>query len=219
MSGKTTLATLVSHYIHEKYVSQNQPSFVINMSAVSLMSLSDDSNISSNWRFDEKFFEVVGVRFDDLDKISMSRPVYLIIDEFHFLFNSDPPNSGLRPFWMKVKQIMNTVSGQFRILILSAYSSSIVYSDQGILVQFDRQSTFGLETLLFTNDELKQYLKNYLQVYSLVDGNAAFFDQVRVMTGNYIGLVRTLCLSLNRLLESKINRSEVALEVVFDRLQ
>ena len=223
MSGKTSLAFLLSHFIHQKYVALSSPSLVINMSILNLK-----PNGSATWDFQAKFKEYTGIDFLSLENLAKSRRVYLIIDETQLIYrqrqkktNDGKPSSPefkSKALWELIKEIMNDTNSNIRVLLLSAHGSSPQNGEYCTPVEFQDENVMGIEELLYSDDEIRLYLNNYFNSYSVVADSNIFFNQVKLVTGANTGLVYTLVHQLNCDLLSEFKRNEVTKESILASL-
>lgn len=205
MSGKTSMASLVSNLLVENAKSKI---LVINISMV------DFALDGENWKFEDSFGKMLGIRWADLRDISKNRDIYLVLDESQIIYNiklpdgTVVPNHGSGFFWSTVKSVLSAGDNNpnIRVLLFAAYGSSAQNGELFTPIQFHENYTmFGIDCLYFQDDEITEYvLKNFNGVNYLLRENTVelFCKALKGLVGSHVGLCVLAIKGLNDLFSS-----------------
>ncbi|ETP28013.1 hypothetical protein F442_22702 [Phytophthora nicotianae P10297] len=200
MTGKTSLATLVSRSLVERHREEKKKMAVINFSA---LAIPDDST------FEEVFKTRCEIGWSEatLHLPKAGYKVYLVLDETQVLFkngNSSPKckSSG---FWELVKYFLSDAHHNVRVLMFAAYGSRVERSSLATPIHFEKQIVLGSDKLNFSHAEVVEYVTKW---FKGVDGLSspemeAFCANVEELTGGHVGLCTTVIHALNEVYASR----------------
>ncbi|KAL3661562.1 hypothetical protein V7S43_013322 [Phytophthora oleae] len=147
MTGKTSLAALVSRFLVNRCIMDNKKMVLFNFSALGTYR-------SEN--FEEIFKEQCSVAWKD----AVSTPpqagyvVYLVLDEAQGIYSDGTSSLGLKAtiFWEVVKAVLNDTAYSVRILMFAVYGAGVQYPQFSSPVQLDARFELGIEQLNFSQD-------------------------------------------------------------------
>ncbi|KAI8829749.1 hypothetical protein BJ741DRAFT_669245 [Chytriomyces cf. hyalinus JEL632] len=217
MSGKTSMASLISNRLK---TTATEKCLIINLSILDL------SSHGKGWEFESSFEEEVGVKWSDLHLLAKNRTIYLIFDEVQVIYQPPTPLGG-RPklpsnksscVWNLVKATMTNRESNIRILLFSAYGSSLQSSLLATPVVFTAESMLGIDWMIFTDAELKDFVVRNVDaakdpVFAVRNLDAAkepakftedpvdqFCANLKRITGSHCGLCYSTVRYLNQVL-------------------
>ncbi|KAI9349718.1 hypothetical protein BDR26DRAFT_852662 [Obelidium mucronatum] len=197
MSGKTSMATLISHHLKTR---ATEKCLIINLSMVDL------SSRGEGWQFKSAFEEQLGVKWSDLFLIVKNRIVYLIFDEVQVIYQSisrpGSPNNKSECVWNLVKSTSSNRTSNFRILLFSAYGSSQQSSSLSTPVSFTPRSMLGIKWLAFSETELKEFVLRNLDAANILSEASVdlFCINLKRFTGSHCGFCYATLAYLNDVL-------------------
>ena len=198
-SGKTSMATLISHRL--KTVT-TEKCLIIKLSILDL------SRRGTDWIFESAFEEEVGVKWSDLPMLAKKRRIYLIFDEVQVIYqptNADRPPSPknkLDVFWTMVKSIMGNHASGIHIMLFSGYGSSSESSLLATPVKFTPRSMLGIDRLNFSDTELEEYVVRNLNGSDIIVGDllVLFCTNLKRLTASHAGFCYATIAYLNDVL-------------------
>ncbi|KAJ3374611.1 hypothetical protein HDU84_000788, partial [Entophlyctis sp. JEL0112] len=200
-SGKTSMATLISHRL--KTVA-TEKCLIIKLSMIDL------SRRGIHWQFEPAFEQEVGVKWSDLPMLARNRRIYLIFDEVQVIYKptSVPgerppsPNNKSEVFWTMVKSIMVDHTSRIHILLFSGYGSSSQSNLLSTPVKFTPKSMLGIDWLNFSDSDLKDYVTRNLDSRGVLVGHLfdLFCSNLKRLTASHAGFCYATIAYLNAVL-------------------
>ncbi|KAJ2994363.1 hypothetical protein HDV02_001676 [Globomyces sp. JEL0801] len=195
MTGKTSMAALLTQQLTSIANDANKKTLVINISVVQL------SSKSESWNFENAFKNLLDIEFGELDTIAKIRDVYLILDEAQLLYTQrNSPSNKSTILWQKVKALFSMNKSPLKIVLFAGYGSSTQNAGLSTPVTFDPDAMFGVELMKFTDAEMSEYVKKNLEVVSFLDVSVStpngetlcaiefFCRNLKYLTGSHVGL-------------------------------
>ncbi|GLD96090.1 hypothetical protein PINS_up004768 [Pythium insidiosum] len=207
MTGKTSLATLVSHALVKRHTEQKRRMVVFNFSAL---------RISENETFEDVFKRQCGVDWKDAIATLPTQAgymVYLVLDETQVIYQdgTSSPRRKSNVFWELVKFILSNSAYSMRILMFAAYGSGVQYTRLATPIQFDEGIVLGIDQLKFSHAEVSEYVTKWFKGIACFEGLSssameAFCANLKELTGGHVGLCATAIQTLNEVHASRIRR-------------
>ncbi|KAL7684806.1 hypothetical protein Plhal304r1_c034g0107621 [Plasmopara halstedii] len=189
MTGKTSLATLVSRSLVDRHIMDNKKMTLFNFSA---LAIPDDST------FEQVFKKRCTIDWSEatLNLPTPDRMVYLVVDEVQVIYKegTNPPRR------------KSTVFGSW-----STYGSGVEYTRLATPIQFDDRIVLGIDQLKFSHAEVSEYVQKWFKGITCFEGSSSsamkdFCANLEEVTGRHVGLCATTIFELNRVHASR-NRS------------
>ncbi|GLD96088.1 hypothetical protein PINS_up004766 [Pythium insidiosum] len=207
MTGKTSLATLVSHALVKRHTEQKRRMVVFNFSAL---------RISENETFEDVFKRQCGVDWKDAIATLPTQAgymVYLVLDETQVIYQdgTSSPRRKSNVFWELVKFILSNSAYSMIILMFAAYGSGVQYTRLATPIQFDEGIVLGIDQLKFSHAEVSEYVTKWFKGIACFEGLSssameAFCANLKELTGGHVGLCATAIQTLNEVHASRIRR-------------
>ncbi|KAL7996678.1 putative P-loop containing nucleoside triphosphate hydrolase [Plasmopara halstedii] len=206
MTGKTSLATLVSRSLVDRHIMDNKKMTLFNFSA---LAIPDDST------FEQVFKKRCTIDWSEatLNLPTPDRMVYLVVDEVQVIYKegTNPPRRKSTVFWELVKYVLSNGNYSIRILMFAAYGSGVEYTRLATPIQFDDRIVLGIDQLKFSHAEVSEYVQKWFKGITCFEGSSSsamkdFCANLEEVTGRHVGLCATTIFELNRVHASR-NRS------------
>ncbi|KAJ3235988.1 hypothetical protein HDU77_011872, partial [Chytriomyces hyalinus] len=185
-SGKTSMATLISHRLK---TTAREKCLILKVSMLNL------TRHGTGWTFESAFEEEVRVKWGDLPMLARNRRIYLIFDEVQVLYRRPVGDRQAWPkfksdvFWTMVKSIMVDHSSGIHILLFSCYESNSESSFLTTPVKFTTKSMLGINWLNFSEADLKDYVYRNLHARDGMDDLSLdlFCTNLKRITAGHVG--------------------------------
>ncbi|KAJ3405849.1 hypothetical protein HDU80_000681 [Chytriomyces hyalinus] len=202
MSGKTSMANLISHRLK---TTAREKCLILKVSMLNL------TRHGTGRRFESAFEEEVRVKWGDLPRLARNRKIYLIFDEVQVLYRRPAGDRPVSPkfnsdvFWTMVKSIMVDHSSGSNILLFSCYESNSESSLLATPVKFTMKSMLGINWLNFSDADLKDYVHRNLLARDGIDDLSLdlFCTNLKRITAGHVGFCYAAVDFLNGILASQ----------------
>ncbi|RLN13821.1 hypothetical protein BBJ28_00026610 [Nothophytophthora sp. Chile5] len=204
MTGKTSLATLVSLALVKRHSKEKMA--VFNFSAL---------GISENETFEDGFEQQCGVKWIYAKATLPMKDcmVYLVLDETQVIYRDgiSSPRRKSTVFWELVKLILTNAAYSVRILMFAAYGSGVEYMRLATPIQFDESIVLDIDQLNFSHAEVSEYVTKWFKgvaCFGRLPSSAmeTFCANLEELTDGHVGLCSTAIQALNEVYASR-NRS------------
>ncbi|EEY65446.1 Crinkler (CRN) family protein [Phytophthora infestans T30-4] len=207
MTGKTSLATLVSRSLVDRHTIDNKKMVLFNLSALST---------HENETFEENFKKQCEMDWKNAVATLPTQAkcmVYLVVDEVQVIYKegTHSPRRKSTVFWELIKYVLSNGNYSIRILMFAAYGSGVEYTRLATPIQFDDRIVLGIDQLNFSHAEVSEYVQKWFKGTTSFGGLSSsamkeFCANLEEVTGRHIGLCATTISELNRVHASR-NRS------------
>ncbi|TPX60655.1 hypothetical protein CcCBS67573_g08978 [Chytriomyces confervae] len=202
MSGKTSMANLISHRLK---TTAREKCLILKVSMLNL------TRHGTGRTFESAFEEEVRVKWGDLPTLARNRKIYLIFDEVQVLYRRPVGDRPASPkfksdvFWTMVKSIMVDHSSGIHILLFSCYESNSESSFLATPVKFTTKSMLGINWLNFSDADLKDYVYRNLLARDGMDDLSLdlFCTNLKRITAGHVGFCHAAVHFLNGILASQ----------------
>ncbi|KAG3123070.1 hypothetical protein PI126_g23874 [Phytophthora idaei] len=168
MTGKTSLATLVSRSLVDRHTMDNKKMVLFNFSA---LAIPDDST------FEQVFKKRCTIDWSEatLNLPAPDRMVYLVVDEVQVIYKegTNSPRRKSTGFWELVKYVLSNGNYSVRILMFAAYGSGVEYTRLATPIQFDDRIVLGIDQLNFSHAEVSEYVQKWFKGITCFEGSSS----------------------------------------------
>lgn len=208
MTGKTSMATLVSYALFQRCEKMNKNAVIYEFSIL---------NLAPGEAFAPAFKSIFNTDWKDVatSRYLQEEIVYLIVDEVQMIFQESGSSSfkcKSSTFWYRVKGIMTERNCKVRILMFAAYGSNFDYLEYSTPIDIPPEMQLEIKDMNLRHDEVVELvLKHFVGVERLQNANGdentslrLFCSQLEYLTGSHVGLCITAIKLLNEIYMSCI---------------
>ncbi|RLN52161.1 hypothetical protein BBJ29_010054 [Phytophthora kernoviae] len=167
MTGKTSLATLVSLALVNRHKEEKNKAAIFNLSALA---------VADNQTFENGFEQECKVSWENarVTLPAQGYKVYMVLDETQVIYKegTSSPRHKSTVFWKLVKYVLNNAAYSMRILMFAAYGSDIKYTRLTTPIQFVERMVFGIKELNFSHDEVQEYVSKWFEGIAFLESSS-----------------------------------------------